>query len=123
MPPYKYIGGLFMFDDKKDVTKEIIKLTESNIKDMIYEIRGQKVMLDFELAKIYGYETRKLTEQVKNNEEKFPKKYRFKRIKSELLYVVKSKKRISELWSKGKGGRTSLPWAFTEQGICKGRFE
>ena len=74
MPPYKYIGGLFMFDDKKDVTKEIIKLTESNIKDMIYEIRGQKVMLDFELAKIYGYETRKLTEQVKNNEEKFPKK-------------------------------------------------
>ena len=45
------------------------------------------------------------------------KKYRFKRIKSELLYVVKSKKRISELWSKGKGGRTSLPWAFTEQGI------
>ena len=63
-----------MFDDKKDVTKEIIELTESNIKDMIYEIRGQKVMLDFELAKIYGYETRKLTEQVKNNEEKFPKK-------------------------------------------------
>ena len=51
------------------------------------------------------------------------KKYRFKRIKSELLYVVKSKKRISELWSKGKGGRTSLPWAFTEQGIYKGRVE
>ena len=117
MHPYKYIGTLFMSDDKKDVTKEIIKLTESNIKDMIYEIRGQKVMLDFELAKIYGYETRKLNEQVKNNKEKFPKKYRFKLTKSELLYVVKSKKRISELWSSGKGGRTSLPWAFTEQGI------
>ena len=54
-------------------------------------------MLDFKLAKIYGYETRKLNEQVKNNKEKFPKKYRFKLTKSELLYVVKSKKRISEL--------------------------
>ena len=106
-----------MSDDKKDVTKEIIKLTESNIKDMIYEIRGQKVMLDFVLAKIYGYETRKLNEQVKNNQEKFPKKYRFKLTKRELLYVERSKNRTSELWARGKGGRTWLPWAFTEQGI------
>ena len=56
-----------MSDDKKDVTDEIIELIESNIKDMIYEICGQKAMLDFELVKIYGYETRKLNEQVKNN--------------------------------------------------------
>jgi hypothetical protein len=44
---------------------------------MIYIIRGQKVMLDFELAKIYGYETKRFNEQVKNNINKFPERYRF----------------------------------------------
>jgi hypothetical protein len=44
---------------------------------MIYIIRGKKVMLDFELAKIYGYETKRFNEQVKNNINKFPERYRF----------------------------------------------
>ena len=46
---------------------EIIELNNKTIESMIYEIRGQKVMLDFELAKIYGYETKNFNRQVKNN--------------------------------------------------------
>ena len=48
---------------------EIIELTEENIQSMVYEIRGQKVMLDFDLARIYGYETRDFNNQIKH---KFP---------------------------------------------------
>ena len=52
-----------------------VELTNETIESMIYEIRGQKVMLDFELAKIYGYETKRFNEQVKNNLVKFPERY------------------------------------------------
>ena len=51
---------------------------------MIYEIRGQKVMLDFDLARIYGYETKNFNRQVKNNIEKFPEDFMF-RLKEEEL--------------------------------------
>ena len=62
------------------VEKEIIIIPELNnetIESMIYIIRDQKVKLNFELAKIYGYETKKFNEQVKNNIIKFPERYRF----------------------------------------------
>ena len=49
-----------------------IELTQDFIKNNIYIIRGQKVMLDFDLAELYGYETRYLNLQVKRNVEKFP---------------------------------------------------
>ena len=62
---------------------------------MIYEIRGQKVMLDFELAKIYGYETRSFNQQVKNNIRKFPERYRFQLTKDEVDFL-RSKKSTSE---------------------------
>jgi len=57
--------------------KEIVIADENNIKDMIYLVRGQKVMLDFDLAEIYGYETRKLNEQVKTNIERFDAGFMF----------------------------------------------
>ena len=47
------------------------------IESMIYVIRGQRVMLDFDLAKIYGYTTNAFNQQVKNNIDKFPERYRF----------------------------------------------
>ena len=50
---------------------EIVVIEEDTIKSRIYDIRGQKVMLDFELAEIYGYTTARFNEQVKNNSEKF----------------------------------------------------
>ena len=51
--------------------KEIVVIDETTIKSKIYYIRNQKIMLDFELAEIYGYETKTFNQQVKNNIEKF----------------------------------------------------
>ncbi len=97
-----------------------VELTNETIESMIYEIRGQKVMLDFELAKIYGYETKRFNEQVKNNLVKFPERYRFQLSSLEVEQISRSKKSTAMpiMQTEGmKGGRTSLPWAFTEQGI------
>ena len=51
--------------------ENVILIDESSIKDRIYTIRGVKVMLDYDLAEIYGYTTSRFNEQVSNNAEKF----------------------------------------------------
>lgn len=53
--------------------REIVVIDETTMKSKIYYIRNQKVMLDFELAEIYGYETKTFNQQVKNNIEKLMK--------------------------------------------------
>ena len=94
------------------------ELNEELIASKIYIIRGQKVMLDFELAEIYGYETKRFNEQVKNNIERFDEDFRFRLTKEEYDLILRSKKSTAQIWTVGnKGGRTSLPYAFTEQGI------
>lgn len=71
-------------------------------------------MLDFELAKIYGYETKRFNEQVKNNIERFDEDFRFRLIKEEYHLILRSKKSTAQIWTVGnKCGRTSLPYAFT----------
>ena len=67
---------------------ETIELTEENIESLIYFIRGQKVMLDFDLARIYGYETRYFNRQVKNNIGKFPDDFMFRLSKAEAMEVL-----------------------------------
>lgn len=89
-----------------------IELTQDFIKNNIYIIRGQKVMLDFDLAEIYGYETSKLNQQVKRNAYKFPDDFMFQITKDELKTIMMSQNVISR-W----GGTRKLPYAFTEQGI------
>ena len=97
---------------------ELILINEETIKDKIYEIRGQKVMLDFDLADIYGYETKAFNQQVKNNITKFDDDFRFQITKNEMNDLAMSKKLTAQIWTIGnKGGRTTLPYAFTEQGI------
>ena len=91
--------------------KKIVVIDETTIKSKIYYIRNQKVMLDFELAEIYGYTTTRFNEQVKNNSEKFDDDFMFQLTKSEFENLI-SKKSTSS-W----GGRRKLPYAFTEQGI------
>ena len=91
--------------------KEIVVIDETTIKSKIYYIRNQKVMLDFELAEIYGYTTTRFNEQVKNNSEKFDDDFMFQLTKLEFENLI-SKKSTSS-W----GGRRKLPYAFTEQGI------
>ena len=95
-------------------------LNELSIKDMIYEIRGQKVMFDFDLAKIYGYETRSLNQQVKRNIEKFPDDFMFQLTKEELDKIMMSQIVISpnnNYFSGQDGGTRKQPYAFTEQGV------
>ena len=97
---------------------EVIELDSEKIESMIYYVRGQKVMLDFELAEIYGYETKRFNQQVKNNIDKFDDDFRFQLTKEEYEYLVRSKNLTARIWIVGnKGGRTSLPYAFTEQGV------
>ena len=97
--------------------QEIAIISEDDIKDKIYTIRGEKVMLDFELAEIYGYTTKRFNEQVKNNIEKF-EGFMFQLTTSELDNLARSKKSTPRIWTVGNaGGRTYLPYAFTEQGI------
>lgn len=80
------------------------------IESLIHEIRGQKVMLDRDLAKLYGVTTGNLNKAVKRNIERFPERYMFQLNSEEYL---KFQNGISS-W----GGTRSLPYAFTEQGVA-----
>ncbi len=89
------------------------------LKERIYFIRGQKVMLDFDLAELYGYTTKRFNEQVKNNIGKFDLDFRFQITKEE-VNLVRSKNSTSrgrDLFAGQSGGSRYLPFAFTEQGI------
>ena len=84
------------------------------IENKIYEIRGQKVMLDFDLAEMYGVETKRLKEQVRRNIERFPAEFMFELTKEEVQF---SRSQIATLKT-GQGHNIKyLPFAFTEDGI------
>ena len=84
------------------------------IENKIYELRGQKVMLDFDLAEMYGVETKRLKEQVRRNIERFPAEFMFELTKAE---VAISRSQIATL-NTGQGYNIKyLPFAFTEYGI------
>ncbi|MBO4698018.1 ORF6N domain-containing protein [bacterium] len=96
---------------------EIVVLNEVNLQSKIHIIRGMQVMLDFDLAEIYGYSTKRFNEQVKNNIEKFDDDFRFQLNADEVLELSRSKFSTSIQVKGVKGGRAYLPYAFTEQGI------
>ena len=84
------------------------------IENKIYEIRGQKVMLDFDLAEMYGVETKRLKEQVRRIIERFPAEFMFELTKEEVQF---SRSQIATLKT-GQGHNIKyLPFAFTEYGI------
>lgn len=66
-----------------------------NLKKYIYEVRGVKVMLDADLATIYGYTTKAFNQQVKNNIQKFDEDFRFQLVKEEYENILRSKKLTS----------------------------
>ena len=78
---------------------------------LIYEIRGQKVMLDADLAEVYGVETRVLVQAVKRNSRRFPADFIFQLSEPEWDSL-----RSQIVISKGKGGRRYRPYVFTEHG-------
>lgn len=80
------------------------------IENMIYIIRGQRVMLDSDLAKLYGVETKRLKEQVKRNLERFPDDFMFELTKEELGHLGTH--------NKGYGGQRYSPYVFSENGVA-----
>lgn len=93
---------------------EIIE-NEIDIEDMIYEVNGVEVMLDSDLAKLYHVETKRINEAVKNNPEKFPRRYSFVLDNEELSFL---RSKFSTLEINGQGKYTKYaPRVFTEQGV------
>ena len=98
-------------------TKELI--TTDDIRSKVYILRGQQVMLDQDLAEIYGYQVKNLNQQVKRNLTRFPEDFMFQLNKEE-VELVKSQfvtSRNINYFEGQEGGRRKLPYAFTEQGI------
>ena len=90
------------------------------IQSKIYEIRGQRVMLDFDLAALYGVKTGRLNEQVKRNIERFPSDFMFQLTKGELEILRSNSKWISQNATPNfaKMGLRKPPYAFTENGVA-----
>jgi len=82
------------------------------IKSKIYEIRGQRVMLDFDLAELYGVETRILKQAVRRNPERFPEDFMFEMSEMEALNLR------SQIVISSWGGSRYRPFVFTEQGVA-----
>lgn len=87
------------------------------IQSKIHEIRGQRVMLDFDLAAMYEVETRVLNQAVKRNIERFPDDFMFQLTKGE-FEILKSQIVISKITTEKRGGTQKMPFAFTEQGVA-----
>ena len=87
------------------MTEEIIVLNKDSIKDKIFTVRGQKVMLDFHLAEIYGYETKYFNRQVQRNIEKFDSDlFMFQLTMDEINYLSRCQN-VTSMQTKGvKGG-------------------
>ena len=88
-----------------------IPITDDRIVNKIRYIRGQKVMLDEDLAKLYNVETKRLNEQVKRNIDRFPKDFMFQLTSKEFGNLK------SQIATSSWGGTRKLPLAFTEHGI------
>src|SRR5438046_1805887 len=84
------------------------------IERRIYLIRGQKVMLDSDLAELYGVPTKRLNEQIKRNRKRFPSDFMWQ------LTVAEAESLRSQFATsnEGRGGRRYTPFVFTEQGVA-----
>ena len=101
--------------------QEITSTINIDIKSKIYTMRDKQVMLDRDLAELYGVGSKRLNEQVKRNIQRFPKKFRFQ-LTQEEYENLRSQFATSSLVSQNvtpskHGGRRYLPYVFTEQGI------
>lgn len=96
-------------------TENVIPVFDTNkIQNLIYTIRGVQVMLDSDLAQLYGVSTSRLNEQVKRNIARFPNEFMFQLTKNEFENLM-SQIAISSI---NHGGRRKLPYVFTEQGVA-----
>lgn len=97
---------------------EVFVITEQSLQEKIYIIRGQKVMLDFDLAEIYGYETKNFNRQVKNNQQKFEGDDFMFQLSDEEVEELSRCKNFTLNRGIGRGSNIKYkPYVFTEQGI------
>ena len=101
-----------MAEDKKKEEIAVIDITEEYLKERIYEIRGQRVILDADISEIYGYTTKAFNQQVKNNIEKFDEDFMFELTDDE-VENLRSNFLTANLNSKSRYN----PHVFTEQGL------
>ena len=95
------------------MSQDIERLDSEKITDKIYTIRGLQVMIDSELAELYGVETKVFNQAVKRNIERFPENFRFQLSDGE--YKNLTSQIVTS--SSAHGGRRYLPYVFTEQGV------
>jgi hypothetical protein len=93
------------------MTKALVNVPAARIEDAILFIRGEKVILDSDLARLYGVTTKRLNEQVKRNRERFPEDFMFKLTSGEKAEVVANCDHLKKLKFS-----PVLPFAFTEHG-------
>ncbi len=96
---------------------DVIECDIDNIKKLIYTIRGHQVMLDSDVAILYHYETKRINETVRRNKERFPINFCFQLTEDE-TENLRSQIATSSLEKENYGGRRTLPYVFTEQGIA-----
>jgi ORF6N domain len=94
--------------------KHTVELSAEQIERQIYIVRGQRVMLDTDLAKLYGVPTKVLNQAVRRNAKRFPDDFAFP-LKQQEVTDLRSQIVTSSL---AHGGRRYLPWVFTEQGVA-----
>lgn len=114
--------------DNKELVTSCERLSVDNVRSHIYTVRGVEVMIDNELALLYGVETKRLNESVKRNIGRFPERFMFQ-LTSEELESLRSQfattNRDGLLMSQiatsknGRGGSRYLPYVFTEQGVTQ----
>jgi hypothetical protein len=97
---------------KKKLSQKLT--TPVEIERSIHVIRGQRVMLDSDLARLYGVPTHRLNEQVSRNKDRFPSDFAYQLGQREFTSLI-SQNAISK---RGRGGRRTPPWVFTEQGVA-----
>jgi hypothetical protein len=91
-----------------------LAVTPDAMQQMVHVVRGQRVMFDFDLARLYGVTTTRLNEQVSRNSDRFPEDFAYQLTQQEFRDLM-SQNAISKT---GRGGRRKLPWAFTEHGVA-----
>ena len=101
-----------MAKSKKPVTD--LSVPPEEIQGMVRVIRGRRVMLDFDLARLYGVPTSALNQAVRRNADRFPEDFAYQITQQEFRGLI-SQIVISNT---GRGGRRKLPWAFTEHGVA-----
>lgn len=92
---------------------KLVQISNEHLEQKIYQVRGQKVMLDSDLAKLYGVETSALNRQVKRNLDRFPADFMMRLAESEFQALICQ----IGTSNKGRGGRRNPPYVFTELGV------